>query len=58
MLRHIKLQLPGTMQLPILLDNTLHFYKYLKKHVLVADGKFSVTHRCTHTGQSTKTSDI
>ena len=40
MLRHIKLQLPSIMHLPISLNDTLHFYWYLKKHVLVADGQF------------------
>ena len=28
------------MQLPISSANTLHFYWYLKTHVLVADGQF------------------
>ena len=33
MLRHIESQLPSIMDLPILLDNRLHFYRYLKTHV-------------------------
>ena len=40
MLRHIELQLPSIMHLPISLDDKLHFYWYLKTHVLVADGHF------------------
>ena len=42
MLRHIELQLPSIMHLPISLDDTLHFYWYLKTHMLVADGQFSL----------------
>ena len=37
MLRHIKSQLPSIMYLPISTDNTLHSYRYLKTHVLVAE---------------------
>ena len=40
MLRHIKLELPSIMHLPISLDDTLHFYWYLKTHMLVANGQF------------------
>ena len=40
MLRHIESQLPSIMILPISLDKTLHFYKYLKTHVLVAEEQF------------------
>ena len=40
MLRHIKSQLPSIMHLPISLDDTLHFYQYLKAHILIADGQF------------------
>ena len=40
MLRHIEVQLPLIMHLPISSDNTLHFYRYLKTHILVADGQF------------------
>ena len=40
MLRHIELQLPSIMHLPIWSDDTLHFYWYLKTRVLVADGWF------------------
>ena len=28
------------MHLPISLDDTLHFYQYLKEHILTADGQF------------------
>ena len=40
MLRHIESELPSMMHLPISSDNTLHLYKYLNTHVLVADGPF------------------
>ena len=37
---HIKSHLPSIMHLPISLDDTLHFYQYLKTHILVADRHF------------------
>ena len=37
---HIEFQLSSIMHLPIPLDDTLHFYQYLKTHVLVAGGQF------------------
>ena len=40
MLRHKESQLPSIMHLPRSSDNTLHFYWYLKTHVLTADGQF------------------
>ena len=40
MLRHTESQLPSIMHLPISLDNTHHFYRYLKPHVLVAEEQF------------------
>ena len=40
MLRHIESQLSSIMHLPISLDTTLHFYRYLKTHVLVAEEQF------------------
>ena len=40
MLRHIESELPSTMHLSISLDDTLHFYRYLNTHVLIADGQF------------------
>ena len=38
--RHIKAQLPFIMHLPVSLDDTLHFYAYLKTHMLAADVQF------------------
>ena len=38
--RHIKVNLPPIMHIPTWLDSTLNFYRYLKTHVLVADGQF------------------
>ena len=58
MLRHMESQLPSIMHLPISLDNTLYFYQYLKTHMMVEDGKFFITHRCCHRGQSTATPKI
>ena len=40
MLIHIKAELPSTMHLPVLLDDTLHFYRYLCTHVLVVEEQF------------------
>ena len=40
MLMHIKAELPSTMYLPVLLDDTLHFYRYLHTHTLVAEEQF------------------
>ena len=40
MLKYIESKLPSIMPLPISLDNTLHFYRYLKTHVLVAEEQF------------------
>ena len=40
MLRHIRSQLPSTVHLPTSLDDTLHFYWYVKTHVLIADKQF------------------
>ena len=40
MLMHIKTKLPSTMHLPVSLDDTLHFYRYLCTHVLVAEEQF------------------
>ena len=40
MLRHIESQLPSIMHLPISLDNTLHFHRYLKTHDIVAEKQF------------------
>ena len=40
MLMHIKAELPSTMHLPVSLDDTLHFYRYLHTHILVAEEQF------------------
>ena len=40
MLRHIKEALPSTMHLLVSSDVTLHFYRYLCTHFLVADKQF------------------
>ena len=39
MLRHMEVQQPLIMYLPISLDNTLHLYRYLKTHILVEEGQ-------------------
>ena len=38
MLSHMECELPLTMSLPISLDETLHFYQYVNRHVLIAEG--------------------
>ena len=40
MLIHIEEALPSTMHLPVSSEDTLHFYRYLQTHVLVADKHF------------------
>ena len=40
MLTHIDSQKRSTMHLPKALDNKLHFYRYLKPHVLVAEEQY------------------
>ncbi len=40
MLQHIEAQLPPTMHLPISSSDTLHFYRYLRTHVLIAENQF------------------
>ena len=40
MLMHLKAELPSTMYLPVSSDGTLHFYRYLCTHVLVAEEQF------------------
>ena len=40
MLIYIKADLPSTMHLPVSLNDTLHFYRYLCTHVLVAEEQF------------------
>ena len=40
MLMHIEAELPSTMHLPVSLNDTLHFHRYLHSHVLVAGEQF------------------
>ena len=40
MLLHIEETLPSTMHLPISSEDTLHFYRYLCTHILIADEQF------------------
>ena len=40
MLRNIESELPSAMHLPISSDKSLHFYRYLNTHVLIADRQF------------------
>ena len=40
MLKYIKETLPYMMHLPVSSDDTLHFYRYLCTHVLIADEQF------------------
>ena len=37
MLTHIEELLPSTMHLPVSSEDTLHFYRYLCTHILIAD---------------------
>ena len=40
MLRHIEEALTSTMHLPVSSEDTLHFYRYLCTHILIADKQF------------------
>ena len=40
MLSHMVETLPPTMHLPISSEDTLHFYRYLCTHILIADAQF------------------
>ena len=40
MLQHIADTLPPTLHLPISLEDTLHFYRYLHKHILIENKHF------------------
>ena len=40
MLLHTEDALPSTMHLPVSSEDTLHFYRYLHTHVLIADKQF------------------
>ena len=37
---HTEAALPSTMHLPVSLDDTLYFYKYLHTHVLVIEEQY------------------
>ena len=53
MLVHIEAELPSTMHLPVSLDDTLHFYRYLHTHILVVEESIS-----TYPGLCTTTQDL
>ena len=40
MLMHIEETLPSTLHLPVSSDDTLHIYRYLHTHVLIANKQF------------------
>ena len=40
MLMHTEAELPSTLHLPVSLDDTLHFYRYLCSHILVLEEQF------------------
>ena len=40
MLAHIEETLPPTLHLPVFSEDTLHFYRYLHTHVLIANKQF------------------
>ena len=40
MLSHIEETLPSTLHLPVSSEDTLHFYRYLHMHVLIANKQF------------------
>ena len=40
MLTHMEETLPPTLHLPVSSEDTLHFYRYLCTHVLIADNQF------------------
>ena len=40
MLSHIEETLPSTMHLPVSSEDTLHFYRYLRTHILIANQQF------------------
>ena len=40
MLLHIEETLPSMLHLPVLSDDTLHFYRYLHTHILIANKQF------------------
>ena len=52
MLSHIEESLPTTMYLPVSSEDTLHFYRYLCTHVLIANRVFA-NYRCSYSGLDT-----
>ena len=42
MLIHIEEALPSTMHLPVSSEDTVHFYRYLCRHILITDKQFSL----------------
>ena len=48
MLAHIEETLPPTLHLPVSSKDTMHFYRYLRTHVLITDNFYSP--RCTYSG--------
>ena len=40
MLKHIADTLPPSLHLPILPEDTLHFYRYLRTHILIESKQF------------------
>ena len=57
MLRHIESELPSTMHLPISLDNTLNFYRYLNT-CMNSRNTVPASHQCAHTEQNTTAPNI
>ena len=45
MLIHIEEALPSTMHLPVSSEDTLHFYRYLCTHILIADKQYSLMYQ-------------
>ena len=50
MLNHIADTLPPTLHLPISQEDTLHFYRYLRTHILIENKQFLLLDRHSHTG--------
>ena len=50
MLVQIEETLAPTLHLPVSSEDTLHFYRYLCTHVLIANKQFFTSHRCTYSG--------
>ena len=50
MLIHIEETLPSMLHLPVSSDDTLHLYRYLHTHVLIANKQFFTADQCTNSG--------